>query len=86
MKIRVQNFQSLADVTVEAKGLTVIVGRSNLGKSAFIRALQGLLFNRPGDDFVRKNQKHASVSVEERPTDFGYPCPVMWEKGPGVNR
>ena len=42
MKVHIQNYQSLKDVEFEVKGLTVITGQNNTGKSACARALCGV--------------------------------------------
>jgi len=85
MKISVKNFQSLESAEVEAEGLTVIVGRSNLGKSALIRAVTGALFNRPGAGFVRKGESKTRVELTDVPAKDGPPLHVVWEKGKSVN-
>lgn len=41
-RIRIQNFKSLADVTLELDPLTVLIGRSGTGKSNFVEALRFL--------------------------------------------
>ena len=41
-RIRVQNFKSIADVTVDLSPVTVLVGRSGTGKSNFVQAVQFL--------------------------------------------
>lgn len=84
MKIRIQNFQSLGQAELEAEGLTVLVGKSNLGKSATVRAVEGALFNRTGE-FVREGEKIATVAVEALPGVHGT-LDVVWEKGGSVNR
>lgn len=86
MRIRIENFQSLGRADIEAEGLTVLVGRSNLGKSATVRALEGALFNRPGEDFVREGQSTCRVEVGNLPTAGGVPLNVVWEKGHNTNR
>lgn len=80
MNITVRDFQSLGDTAVEARGLTVIVGPSDRGKSALLRAIEAALFNRPGDQFVRQGAKTARVALQLS----GHA--VVWEKGGGVNK
>lgn len=41
-RIRIQNFRSLVDVTVDLDPLTVLIGRSGTGKSNFVRAVRFL--------------------------------------------
>lgn len=64
-KVRIQNFQSLRDVTISFNKYTnVLVGESDVGKSAVIRALRMVLENEvPSDDFVFLGEKDASVEV-----------------------
>lgn len=80
MKLSIRNFQSLGSVDLDVEGLTVLVGRSNTGKSALIRALQGALFNLPGKEFVRTGAKNAVVAIDGLPTT-GAPLTVAWTKG-----
>lgn len=62
-RLDVHNFQSLKDVHLELGLLTVIVGDSNCGKSATIRALQALASNVRGTSFITVGSKSASVSA-----------------------
>lgn len=41
----IKNFQSISNCSFKYKGLTIIRGRSNIGKSASLRAINALLFN-----------------------------------------
>lgn len=86
MRVKIQNFQSLGSVEIEANGLTVLVGRSNLGKSATVRAVEGALFNRAGEDFVREGTVAAKVAINYLPTNDGAFLDVTWEKGHNLNR
>jgi AAA15 family ATPase/GTPase len=43
MHARIENFQSHADTQVEIEGFTVILGPSNHGKSALVRAVAAAL-------------------------------------------
>lgn len=62
-KIHVRNFQSLHDVEIELGALTVIVGPSSSGKSAFMRATKTLTSNRRGDEFISHGERTASISA-----------------------
>jgi DNA repair ATPase RecN len=58
-----KNFQCHADVTVNLGPATTIVGDNGTGKSALVRLLRWVAFNRPlGDAFVR----HGESRVEGR--------------------
>lgn len=41
-RLRIQNFRSLVDVTVDLDPLTVLIGRSGTGKSNFVSAIRFL--------------------------------------------
>jgi len=64
--LRIENFQSheLTEMAFD-DGLNVIVGASDQGKSAVIRALRWLLFNEPrGSDFIRVGTTQCRVTIE----------------------
>lgn len=81
IKVRVQNFQSLEDVSLTIDGFTVVTGTNNAGKSALFRAIQGVFTNTPGTNFVRHGSNHSSVELQ-----FDENHTVVWEKGNKVNR
>lgn len=84
MRLTVTDFQSLGHVDLDVAGLTVLVGSSNRGKSALIRALEAVLFNKPGDEFVRVGKKKALVEITNAPTADGKALlDVKWTKGGG---
>lgn len=66
LRLTIENFQSHARTEIEfSPGLTVIVGESDRGKSAVIRALRWLFFNEPrGTDFIRVGQGECRVEAE----------------------
>lgn len=61
--VEIRNFQSLRHVSLEPGKLTVIVGPSSVGKSAFTRALRTLTSNRRGADFISHGERIASISA-----------------------
>lgn len=61
--ISIRNFQSLAHIDLTLAPLTVIVGPSSSGKSAFIRALRTLVANRRGTDFITHGEHTSSISA-----------------------
>ncbi len=65
-KLVVENFQSHERTELElSPGLNVIVGPSDYGKSALVRALRWLFYNEPkGADFVRVGARSCRVSAE----------------------
>lgn len=59
-QIDIQNFQSHKDSTLEfSPGVNVIVGTSDSGKTAVIRALKWAVFNRPSGDEYRSHWSNA---------------------------
>lgn len=75
-KVRVQDFQSIADAAIEVDGFTVITGPNNSGKSALMRALRGAFQNTKGTGFVRHKKSKAVVQVE-----FADGNKLEWSKG-----
>lgn len=80
LKVRVRDFQSIEDATLEIDGLTVLTGTNNAGKSAFFRAIRGAFTNARGYDFVRQGKPHCTVDIE-----FDDGRTLTWKKGKGVN-
>lgn len=80
MKVKIENFQSIKKAELEIKGLTVITGPNNTGKSACARALAGVFSNIKGSSHVRIGEKHSEVAV-----DFEDGNVVVWKKGAKVN-
>lgn len=79
LKASIKNFQSIADLDVEVEGFTVVVGKTNIGKSSIIRSIKGVLENTEGDYFIREGESHTEVELD---------CPemnVIWRKGAGKN-
>jgi len=95
LKITVDNFQSLEHVEVEVDGFTALVGRSNIGKSALIRAVKYALTGAKGSDFVRhspatcarirRNAKKCKCHCTVRIEIVGK-MTFKWEKGDAVNQ
>lgn len=93
--VEVRNFQAIDRAAFDIEGLTVVVGRSNIGKSALVRAIKCALTGAEGSDFVRHDPKscariqrgakkckcHSSVRIE-----FPNGNVVLWEKGDAINQ
>ncbi len=71
-RVTIQNWQSLRDVDLELGRLTVIVGASNSGKSAFIRALRAAANNPRRRGYVTHGAKTATVTVTTDRHDIVY--------------
>lgn len=78
-RIEVRNFQSLHNVKLDLLPLTVVVGASSSGKSAFTRALRTLTSNKRGTDFITHGEKLTTISAV---TDAGS---VTLKRGKGTN-
>ena len=65
-KIIIDNFQSHEHTEIEfGPGLNVIVGPSDYGKSAVVRALRWVLYNEPrGSSFIRAGAKVCKATIE----------------------
>jgi energy-coupling factor transporter ATP-binding protein EcfA2 len=62
--VRIKDFQSLADVELELGRLSVLVGPSNSGKSAVLRAIKALTHNVSSPaTIVRHGAKKATVAI-----------------------
>jgi hypothetical protein len=90
--VEVRNFQSIEHIHVQIEGFTALVGRSNLGKSALVRAIKAALTGAAEGDSVRhgptcerevkgtKNCKcFCSVHIKTEGFD------LLWEKGGDKN-
>lgn len=93
LEVEIQGFQSIEKAAFKIDGFTVLVGRSNIGKSAVVRAVQAALTNALGTDFVRHGEHcsrrirgtkkcrcQCSVHIQTEGMD------LLWEKGDEVNR
>lgn len=91
--VEIRNFQSIEHATIVVDGFTALVGRSNIGKSAIIRAVEAALGGSSGTSFVRHGDTCARrlkdvkackcvASVHIKATGFD----LLWEKGDSVNR
>lgn len=79
--VTIRDFQSLENVSLDLDALTVIVGPSNSGKSAVVRALAAALFNQTGGAFVREGATEAQVSLDFAPPEGEFIGSVIrWEK------
>lgn len=63
--VELHNFQSHSDTKLEFdRGLNVILGNSDAGKTAILRAIKWALYNEPkGDYFIRQGERDVSVTV-----------------------
>lgn len=93
IELEIQNFQAIEKVSLQISGFTALVGRSNIGKSAIVRAIRSALTGASGTDFVRHGQQcerllkgvkkckcKASVRIKTEALH------LLWEKGDNDNQ
>ena len=93
VEVEVRNFQSIEKATFHIDGFTVVVGRSNIGKSALVRAVKAALTGASAASFVRhgtgclrrtKQAKTCKCYTSVRLQSEGFD--LLWEKGDAINR
>lgn len=62
--LKIQNFQSIHKGELPIKDFTVLVGKTNRGKSAILRALRTVLLNEWNSGFVKVGEKETKVEFE----------------------
>lgn len=66
MKVGIKNYEILNDVELEfKKGLNIIVGETNHGKSSIFRAIYSAIFNEIGNGFINSRAEEAEVVIED---------------------
>lgn len=82
-KIEIENFRSHKSTTIEFdKGITVIVGRGQAGKTNIRRALEWLRYNRPAGDRVHSNWMNKGDTTKVSVLlDNGYIVSISKKKG-----
>lgn len=81
VKVSITNFQSIEKLDFEVNGFTCVTGKTNIGKSAVIRAVARSLVNSPVTGMVRHGAKFCTVELGSEGWGF------KWSKGErGVNR
>lgn len=61
--VSVRNYQSLRKLDMKLGRVTVVVGHSDAGKSAFIRSIQAICYNQEGNEFIHRMKVGASVVI-----------------------
>jgi len=74
-KIHIKDFQSIGNIDFEVDGFTVVVGKNNIGKSAIIRAVDSVLTNRAGKEYIRKGRRQMEVKIQRDGLS------IDWKKG-----
>lgn len=85
IRVHIKNYQSIGDIEFEVAGFTCITGKTNIGKSAILRAISGALLNKPVTNSVRAGNKSCLVKMSSDAD--GRPWGFTWEKAErGLNR
>ena len=93
IQVEIKDFQSIEHVTFSIDRFTALLGRSNIGKSAVVRAVKAAFTGSSGTAFVRhgprclRRTKQAKTckcfsSVHLQTEGFD----LLWEKGDAINR
>jgi hypothetical protein len=93
IEVEIRGFQSIEHLSIQIDGFTALVGRSNIGKSAVVRAIKCALTNSLGTSFVRHGDDCARIlrkakackcqsTVHLQTEGFD----LRWEKGDAINR
>ena len=66
LKVTIENFQSISKGELEfTQGINIIVGQSNSGKSAILRALKGAVLNTSGSQkYIKNGTKGFKVGID----------------------
>lgn len=65
MKVKITDYQIIEDAELEFPvGITSIIGSTNNGKSALIRAIKGAINNQGGSSFINYNANETVVAID----------------------
>lgn len=71
-QLKIKNFQSLSDATLDLGKITVLIGPSFLGKSAVVRSIRTLVRNRFEASFMKKGASFSQIELREGDTWVQY--------------
>ena len=77
-ELEIVNFQSIGHARLKLGQWTSLVGESDIGKSAVVRAIHAALTNWRGDHFIRRDERMCSVEIT---LDDG--TVIRWQKQRG---
>lgn len=63
-KLTIQNFQSIEKLEIVLNGFSTLVGKSNRGKSAIVRALRAILCNEWNPSYLKEGTKECVLTFE----------------------
>ena len=65
ISLKLENFQGHKDSSLIIDGFTVLIGKSNGGKSSIRRAIGSVLFNDWDKSFVRNGTESTKISLSD---------------------
>lgn len=75
LDVSIRNFQAISELDVSfPKGLTVITGETNNGKSSIFRAIEAAIYNVGGDSYIKAGEKFTGVKIRYQGNE------VIWKK------
>lgn len=77
----INDFQSISDARLKVDGITVIVGESNQGKSACLRAIQAACTNRFKAGQVKQGKDQALIKIKTPESDEVLSVARSWSGG-----
>jgi DNA repair exonuclease SbcCD ATPase subunit len=81
LKVELENIQAVKKASIEIEGFTAVVGRSNSGKSSFIRGMHAALTNKSPKTLFRTGTTQSRVKIEDEAKNIS----VEWKKGDKIN-
>ena len=70
--IRIRNFQSIKKADLQPGKFSIIIGESDLGKSAIVRAIRALVYNQSGQSFITHGESKAGVGLKFDDVEVGW--------------
>lgn len=80
MILEIKNFQSMAEAKIDLSGFVAVVGPTNRGKSAIIRALRTILYNEWDASYLRLGTTQCIISITFSESEGGSVAKVLLEK------
>ena len=63
-RLKIENFQSIGSIEIDFRDFTTLIGKSNRGKSAILRALRTILCNDWQAGFLKEGEKECILTFE----------------------
>jgi DNA repair ATPase RecN len=80
LELHVEDFRAVNNITLTVDGLVWITGPNSQGKSGLIKAIDALIRNSTGADFIQAGKEQTRVSLLSPQTDSFPALDVSWTK------